>query len=54
MINSLKKFAEHWAKCMMSMQNELALIMQYLHQKSINLHISSENQKDLTWQLAYK
>ncbi len=54
MINSLKKSAEHWAKHMMFVQNELALMMQHSHQKSMNLCTSSENQKDLTWWLAYK
>ncbi len=54
MINSLKKSAKHWAKYIMSAWNELALMMQHLHQKSTNLHTSSENQRSLTWWLAYK
>ncbi len=33
---------------MMSAQNELALMMQRLHQKSISLRISLENRRDLT------
>ncbi len=54
MINSLKKSAEHWAKHMMFVWNEFAFMLQHLHQKSMNLHTSSENQRDLIWWLAYK
>jgi len=33
---------------MMHARNELALMMQCSHQKSTSLHISLENQRDLT------
>ncbi len=54
MIDLLKKFAEYWAKHMMFTQNEFTLMIQHLHQKSMNLCTSSENQRNLTWWLAYK
>ena len=54
MIDSSKKFAEYWAKHIMFMKNELAFMTQHLHQKSMNLYTSSENQRDLTWWSAYK
>ncbi len=54
MTDLLKKFAEHWAKHMMSARNELAFMTQRLHQKSMSLHISLENRRDLTWWLTYK
>jgi len=52
MINSLKKFAEHWAERTTSAWNELIFMTQHSHQKSMNLCTSSENQKDLTWWLS--
>ena len=54
MTDSLKKFAEHWVKHIMSARNELAFMTQRLHQKSMSLRISLENWTDSTWWSAYK